>query len=191
MELQRGKRRLCQAVCNAVLSDSSITEMFSRLGSVEFSVTISSLWDWRCRWWRSCWRWSTTRCFSCSLPRLFFTWNFATCSLSRWIFLGDFFLCFFSFGNGFRCLGVDWEWTSLGFPRKTERFMKALPFTVSMNRRALLLDLQHFTNWEKEDLLHKVRLSYLHCLIELIWIKNSPLWNNTRHSRHVALALLL
>ena len=84
--------------------------------------------------------------FDAASSCLLFSWNLAARSLSRWIFLADFFLCFFSFDDGFRCRGFDFEWISLGFPRKTEKFMKALPFTESINRRDFLLDFQHFTN---------------------------------------------
>ena len=45
--------------------------------------------------------------FAAASSCLFFSWNLAARSLSRWIFLNDFFFCFFSFGGGFRCLGVE------------------------------------------------------------------------------------
>ena len=34
----------------------------------------------------------------------------------------------------------------IGSPRKTEKFIKAMPFTDSMKRRDFLLDFQHFTS---------------------------------------------
>ena len=34
----------------------------------------------------------------------------------------------------------------IGSPRKTEKFIKAIPFTDSMKRRDFLLDFQHFIN---------------------------------------------
>ena len=56
--------------------------------------------------------------FDAASSCLFFSWNFAARSLSRLICFGDFFLCFFFFGDGFRCRGVVLKWISPGFPRK-------------------------------------------------------------------------
>ena len=81
---------------------------------------------------------------ACSCP--FFSWNLAARSLSRWIFLDDFFLLF-SLGDGFRLYASGLKCVSLGFPRKTEKVSIASPVTDdSMDNRDLLLDFQPFMN---------------------------------------------
>ena len=100
---------------------------------------------------------------------LFFSWNLAARSLSRWIFLDDFFLLF-SLGDGFRLHASGLKCVSLGFPRKTEKFTKASPFTDdSMDKRDLLLDFQHFVNSRKVESrkASSVKFVFVRCIFTL------------------------